>query len=87
VNEPAEVSLIPFSDPQESIKLIQKEKFTKQEEALETIQLVAKVPTETDKEFTPCNIFRARKFLEQTYMIEDMREEFIQKELEKICKN
>lgn len=34
----------------------------------------------------PCNnIFRARDFLKQTHALEDMREDFLERELEKMC--
>ena len=34
----------------------------------------------------PCkNIFNARQFLKQTYMIENLREDFLKSELEKLC--
>jgi len=33
----------------------------------------------------PGKKFKARKFLEQTYMVEQIREGFIEKEVKKIC--
>lgn len=34
----------------------------------------------------PCNnIFKAREFLEQTHALENMREDFLERELEKMC--
>ena len=33
----------------------------------------------------PCDKFNSRKFLEQTYMLENMREQWVYKEIQKAC--
>lgn len=34
---------------------------------------------------SPCNTFKAKQFLEQTYLLEGIREDYLEKEIQKIC--
>jgi hypothetical protein len=33
----------------------------------------------------PCNKFNAKEFLKQTYMLEGIREDYLEKEINKMC--
>ena len=42
-------------------------------------------PYYDDRYESPCNNFKAKEFLEKTYMLEGFRKEYFEKEIESLC--
>lgn len=87
----AEREMVKVNDAQnwtmldEQARTKQKQYIDLEAEEFDSNKRVELAPSVTSTPREPCSTFKSRSFLQQTYMVENIREGFIEKEVKKIC--